>query len=195
MLRDASVSVGYIHVIGSSATFDTTNSYRASIAQLFASPGDTPVTAAQARHLSNFTSANRMNAIRGIQEFRFGFDFQRFPVSENFRFGIRDPGFNEPGSEAYIPSLRAFDLSRGGALFQFSGRGSGNLDSGFAQDKIRLGRLLLNLGLRFDRYSFLVEGNQGNQFQPRLGAAYILGATGTVLRASYNRITTVRLSL
>ena len=177
LLRDASVSLGYIHVIGSSATFDTTNSYRTSAAQLFGSPGDTPVTAAQARHLSNFTTANRMNILRGIHELRFGFDFQRFPMSENFSFGITDPGFNDPDSEGFIPSLGAFDLSRGGTLFQFSGKGSGNLYSGFFQDKMRLGNLLLNLGVRFDRYAFLVKGSQ---FQPRLGAAYTIPATGKI---------------
>jgi hypothetical protein len=185
LLRDASVSVGYIHVIGASATFDTTNSYRASVAQLFGSPGDTPVTAEQARHLSNFTSANRMNVVRGAHQVRFGFDFQHFPVSENFGFGITDPRFNAPGSGGYIESLLAYDLSRGGRLFYFSDRQAGNLYSGFAQDRIRLGNLLLSLGLRYDKYSFL---EKGNQLQPRVGVAYTIPATGTVLRASYNRI-------
>ena len=185
LLRDASVSVGYIHVIGTTATFDTTDSYRSSIAQLFGSPGDTPVTAAQARHLSNFTSANRLNVLRGRHQFRVGFDFQHFPVSENFSFGIADPHFNAPGSAGYIESLLAYDLSRGGRLFHFSDRQSGKLYSGFLQDRIRLGNLLLNLGLRYDDYSFLVAGNQ---LQPRIGVAYTIQASGTVLRASYNRI-------
>lgn len=183
-LRDASVSVGYIHVIGAAATFDTTNSYRTSVAQLYASPGDTPVTAAQARHLSNFTSANRMNVIRGRHEIRFGADYQHFPVSENFSFGVTDPSFNQPGAEDYIASLRPYDLSRGGGLFHFTGRESGNQYSAFVQDKIRAGAFLLSLGARVDHYSFLVEGSQ---FQPRLGAAYNIKRTGTVLRVSYNR--------
>ena len=185
VLRDAAVSLGYIHVLGSTATVDTTNSYRASIAQLFGSPGDTPVTAAQARHLSNFTSANRMNLIQGKHEFRFGFDYQRFPVSENFSFGITDSRFNQPETGGYIPSLFPFDLSRGGGLFQFSDKQSGNLYSGFLQDKVRLGQLLLSLGARYDKYSFLVKGSQ---LQPRVGIAYHIGRIGTVLRASYNRI-------
>ena len=185
VLRDAAVSVGYIHVIGSSATFATTNSYRTSIAQLLGSPGDTPVTAVQARHLSNVTSANRMNLIRGGHELHFGFDYQHFPVSENFSFGIHNSRFNEPGTDGYIASLLAFDLSRGGSLFHFSDKRSGNLYSGFLQDRIRLGPLLLSLGVRYDKYSFLVTGNQ---LQPRVGIAYTVGGLGTVLRASYNRI-------
>jgi outer membrane receptor for Fe3+-dicitrate len=48
-----------------------------------------------------------------------------------------------------------------------------------------LGRLLVSLGLRYDNYRFLT---QGNQLQPRVGLAFHLRETGTVLRASYNRI-------
>jgi hypothetical protein len=184
-LRDAAVSLGYIHVIGSAATFDTTTAYRTSVAQLFPSAGDTPVTAAQSRHLSNFTSASRLSLIRGRNDIRVGFDYQFFPVSEHFSFGITDPVFNQPGTAGYIPTLLPFDLSRGGAPFYFSDSQSGNLYSGFLQDKVRFGPMLLSLGLRYDKYSFLVRGNQ---LQPRLGLAYNIRATGTVLRASYNRI-------
>ena len=185
LLRDAAVSVGYIHVIGSSATFESVSSYRTSIAQLFPSPGDTPVTAAQARHLSNLTLAGRANVIRGAHELRFGAEYQHFPVSENFSFGITAPRFNAPEADGYIPTLAAFDLSRGGRLFHFGDRASGNQVSGFAQDKIKAGPVVLNLGLRFDRYAFLVKGNG---LQPRLGVAYTLPGSGTVLRASYNRL-------
>lgn len=184
-LADAAVSVGYIHVIGSAATFESVSSYRTSLAQLYPSAGDTPVTAAQARHLSNLTVANRMNVVRGRHEFRYGFDYQHFPVSENFTFGITHPHFNVPGSPGFIHTLLEFDLSRGGRLFDFSDRASGNLYSAFAQDKITAGPLVLNLGLRFDRYAFLVRGNG---WQPRLGLAYRLFGGKTVLRASYNRL-------
>lgn len=165
LLRDAAVSLGYVHVLGSSATIDSTASFRASHAQLFGSPGDTPVTAGQSRHLSNLTWANRFSWLRGRQEWRFGADVQHFPVSEDFTFAITNPP--------------------GGRSLQFSDKQAGNQYSGFMQDKLRLGQLLLNIGLRYDRYSFLVDGAQ---LQPRLGAAYNILSTGTVLRASYNRI-------
>lgn len=185
LLRDAAVSIGYIHVIGTAATFDSTASYRTSIAQLFPSAGDTPVTAAQARHLSNVTLANRLSWMRGRHDWRAGFDYQHFPVSENFSFGITAPEFNDPESEAFLPTLLDFDLSRGGRLFHFSDRASGNQYSGFVQDKVKLGPLVLNLGLRYDNYRFLVTGDQ---WQPRVGLAYHVRSTGTVFRASYNRI-------
>jgi hypothetical protein len=56
--------------------------------------------------------------------------------------------------------------------------------TGFAQDQVRLGRLSFGIGMRYDDYDFLVSGNQ---LQPRLGAAFHIRETGTVLRASYNR--------
>ncbi|MGH9628030.1 MAG: TonB-dependent receptor [Bryobacteraceae bacterium] len=183
-LRDFGASLGWLHVMDARSTFDTTVSYRTSIAQFFPSPGDTPVTAAQARHLSTLIMAARWNRVAGNHTIRAGVDFQHFPVSENFSFGVTDPEFNAPRSEKYIPTLTAHDLSRGGRLFEFSEKQSGNLYTAFAQDSIRLGRLLFSLGLRYDNYRFLT---QGNQLQPRVGLAFHLRETGTVLRASYNR--------
>jgi hypothetical protein len=52
------------------------------------------------------------------------------------------------------------------------------------QDRVRLNRLHLSLGVRYDDYRFLVRGSQ---VQPRLGVSFHLQETGTVLRASYNR--------
>jgi hypothetical protein len=184
LLRDFSASVGWLHTLSPRTTVDTTLSYRSAIAELFGSAGDTPVTAAQARHLTTVTLATRWNRHEGAQTIRAGFDYQHFPVSENFSFGITHPAFNSPDSDAYIPTLAAHDLSRGGRLFHYSGKASGSLYSGFAQDTVRLGRLTLTLGLRCDAYRFLASANQ---LQPRVGLAWHFRETGTVLRASYNR--------
>lgn len=185
LLRDAAASLGYVHVLGPAATFDLTASYRTAIAQLFPSPGDTPVTAAQARHLSNFTLANRLSWLSSRHEWRSGFDYQHFPLSENFSFAVTSPAFNDPASPDFLPTLLAFDLTRGGQWFHFSDRGAGNQYSGFVQDKVKLGPLVLQLGLRYDNYRFLVHDDQ---LQPRVGVSWHIARTGTVLRASYNRV-------
>ena len=183
-LRDAAVSLGWVRLISPSTTFDSTTSYRTTVAQLFPSPGDTPVTASLARHLSTFSTFNRFNILRGRHQWRVGFDYQYFPLSENFFFGITDPRFNPPGSRDFNPNLAPFDLTRGGHWFRFSDKGAGQLQTVFLQDRIKLGRFQVNLGGRYDRYRFLTVGSQ---LQPRLGVAYHLRETGTVLRASYNR--------
>ena len=185
VLRDFSVSAGWVRVLSPQSTVDSTVSYRTSVAQLFPSPGDTPVTASQARHLSTVTVLSRWNRIWGPHNVRAGFDYQHFPVSENFTFGVTDRLFNVSGSARFNPSLVQYDLTRGGRLFQFGGKAGGNFYSGFLQDGAQWGRLRLALGLRYDNYRFL---SQGNQLQPRVGMSFHVRETGTVLRASYNRL-------
>ena len=184
LLKDAAFSLGLVRLLSPTTTFDSTTSYRTTTAQLFPSAGDTPVTSSLARHLSTLATFNRLNVDRGRHNLRLGADYQRFPVSENFFFAFTDGGFNDPESPEFNPNLVPYDLTRGGDWFRFSGKDTGSLRTVFAQDRIRLGRLLVNLGARYDDYRFLVRGHQ---LQPRVGVAYHLNETGTVLRVSYNR--------
>jgi hypothetical protein len=157
-LRDYSVSTGWLHTIDSRSTIDVLASFRSADARLMPSAGDFPVTASQDRNASTFTLAGRWTREAGRHSWRAGADTQHFPIREHFTFGRDD--------------------------FRFAKSQAGSLHSGFAQDTIRLGRWTLTLGLRFDAYRFLVDGNQ---LQPRVGLAYHVRETGTVLRASYNR--------
>ncbi|MEZ5354668.1 MAG: TonB-dependent receptor [Bryobacteraceae bacterium] len=181
LLRDSAFWLGWLRTLGPNATFDTTAAWRTSIGQLFSSPGDTPVTADQSRHLSTGTVNANLNVIAAAHTWRGGVSWQHIPISEDFSFAITQPGFNDPLTR---PALAAHDLSRGGRRFVFSGKASGNLYSAHLQDNIRLGNWALALGMRYDAYRFLVNGYQ---WQPRLGIAYHLQPTRTVLRASYNR--------
>lgn len=183
-MTDGAVSLGWLRVVDSLTTIDTTVSWRTAEALLFPSPGDTPVTASQQRRLSTFTAGSRWNHVQGRHNWRAGFDIQRVPIQERFTFGITDADFNRPDSDDYVETLAAHDLTRGGSLFRFGERFTGGMYTGFVQDSIRLGRLQLSLGLRYDNYRYLVTGGQ---WQPRVGAAYHIEATNTVLRASYNR--------
>ncbi len=183
-LADVSAMFGWVRTLNAATTFDITASMRTANAELTPSLGDTPVTAEQSRRLTTYTWWNRYNAVRGSHTFKVGLDVQAFPVSEQFTFGITNAGFNAPGSEGYISTLHAFDLTRGGRLFRFQKSRTGAMYTGFAQDNVKWGRWVFSLGLRYDNYRFLVNGQQ---FQPRIGVAYHLRETGTVLRASYNR--------
>ncbi len=184
LLRDAAFWTGWVRTLGPSATFDLVAAYRTSVAQLFSSPGDTPVTADQARHLSTSTVAANLNSVRGGHTLRGGLIWQHIPLSEDFSFGITDPSYNDPASMDFRESLLPIDLSRGGRRFYFSEKNRGNFYGVHLQDTIKAGRFTLALGARYDAYRFLVNGYQ---FQPRLGLSYFLRETGTVLRASYNR--------
>lgn len=186
LLRDGAVSLGWVRTLDGRTTFDANFSARKAQSWLRPSAGDIPVTASQARQMSTVTAGARLNAVRGRHNIRTGFDIQRYPLSEHFTLGITSPSFNDPrDEESFNPNLLPHDLARGGRLFDFRARRSGGLYSGFVQDAVSLGRLNLSLGLRFDAYRFIVNGNQ---FQPRIGAAYHIRETGTVLRASYSRL-------
>ena len=184
LLDDTSFGFGYVRVLSPTATFETTTSYRDTTAQLRPSAGDTPVTASLERALATVSTFNRFHWQRRNHEIQIGLDAQRFPVSENFAFGITDSRLNAPDAPGFNPNLLPFDLTRGGGLFQFDERGAGSLYTGFVRDQIDWGPFVLDLGLRFDRYSMVVRGSQ---LQPRVGLAYHLRRTGTVFRASYNR--------
>ncbi|MBI2686230.1 MAG: TonB-dependent receptor [Acidobacteria bacterium] len=183
-MRDLSVSTAWVRTIDARSTLDATASYRTAIAELFSSPGDTPVTASQARHLSTFNLSVRYNRVSGIHNLRMGADLQRTPISEFFSFGITNPDFNDPAQDGYLPNLHPYDLSRGGRPFVFAGKLTGALHAGFLQDRVKWRRLTLSLGLRYDHYNFVTKGVQ---LQPRAGVAFHLKETGTVFRASYNR--------
>ncbi len=184
-MQDFSSALGWVHTINARSTYESNVSWRAASAQLYDSPADTPVRAAQARRLGTFTIANRYNRIAGRHTLRAGFDYQRFVPKEQFTFGITDAAFNQPGTESYNEALLPYDLSRGGSFFHFFDRKPGRLYSGYAQDSIKAGRFQFLLGLRYDNYELL---SHGIQWQPRVGVSFNLQETGTVFRASYNRL-------
>lgn len=84
----------------------------------------------------------------------------------------------------FSPGLAPFDLSRGGALFSFHDTANINQYAFYVQDEIKLGNFILTPGFRFDEYDGLVTKSGP---QPRLGIAYNLKPTATVLRVSYAR--------
>jgi len=183
-LRDLSLWIHWNRILSPSAAWESTLAYRTTVAQLFPSPGDIPVTAAQARHLSTLTFANRINKLAGRHTIRAGADIQYFPVSENFSMGITSALFNAPGTIGFNDGLLPYDLTHGGQMFVFTAKDAGVLASGFVQDSIHWGRFIFTPGLRYDSYRLLVAGRQ---LQPRVGVAFHVKETGTVLRASYNR--------
>jgi hypothetical protein len=183
-LEDFSAMAGWVRTLDSRSTFDSTASIRTATATLLPSEHDTPVTASQWRRLTTLTFWNRVNTLRGAHHLKAGLDYQHFPLNERFSFAVTDPLFNPPDSEDYIATLQAHDLTRGGQPFRFAKRAAGNLYTGFLQDSMRWRQFQFSLGLRYDNYRFLVNGNQ---IQPRLGLSYHMARTNTVLRVSYNR--------
>jgi hypothetical protein len=100
---------------------------------------------------------------------------------------------------AFSPLLGCYDLTRTAALPLSDGCPTGQSTSGiynfhghtdvkelslYVQDTITLKNWSFNVGLRGDVYNGLTSAGQA---EPRLGVAYNIKKTGTVLRASYAR--------
>jgi len=97
----------------------------------------------------------------------------------------------------FMPLLGCYDLTRTGTLpasdgcpnstsapYNFYGHANIRELALFAQDTITKGPWSFNLGLRGDVYNGITSANQ---VEPRLGIAYNVKATNTVLRISYAR--------
>jgi hypothetical protein len=97
----------------------------------------------------------------------------------------------------FIPLLACYDLTRTSPLpssdgcpnstsgeYGFYGHADIKEFAAYIQDAITIRNWTFNLGLRFDKYNGLTHAAQG---EPRLGVAYNLKPTHTVLRVSYAR--------
>ena len=91
---------------------------------------------------------------------------------------------NPDAVNPFSPALLPYDLTRGGRLFLFHSTGNINQYAVYFQDQITLGNLLLTVGFRGDTYNGLSDKTMP---EPRVGLAYHIKATGTVLRAAYAR--------
>jgi hypothetical protein len=84
----------------------------------------------------------------------------------------------------FNPTLLPYDLTRGGSYYTFSGHTDVKELALYLRDNITKGNWSLNLGLRGDFYNGLSTARQA---EPRVGAAYNIKKTNTILRASYAR--------
>ncbi|MGC2546169.1 MAG: TonB-dependent receptor, partial [Silvibacterium sp.] len=102
------------------------------------------------------------------------------------------PGYSDPsqctGANApnpnYLAVLAPYDLTRGGGYYNYYGHTDVKELALYAEDQIKAGNWLFNLGIRGDLYNGLTVARQA---EPRLGVAYSIKPTNTVLRISYAR--------
>ncbi len=84
----------------------------------------------------------------------------------------------------FDPTLLPYDLTRGGMPLLFHQTATINEVALFAQDTVTLGNWSLNLGFRTDIYRGLTSATLP---EPRVGVAYKIGPSNTVIRISYAR--------
>ena len=148
---------------------------------------------AQSRNLTNAGLRSDINYTKGIHNIKAGATYQQTFLNENDTLGIVDPNFLANtfgcpnGNAAPDPCavLTPFDLTAGGQSFAFHGHTDVKELALYLQDAITKGNWQVNLGIRGDFYNGLVTHNEA---EPRIGLAYNVKRTNTVLRASYARV-------
>ena len=156
-------------------------------------------TVAQDRTLTNSGLRSDLSYVKGIHNLKIGATYQQTFLNENDPLGIVDNGLlpsltDGNGAPCFVNNvalaspctdLLPFDLTRGGGLFTFRGHTDVKQLALYIQDQITKGSWSFNLGLRGDFYNGLTTHKEA---EPRLGIAYNIKRTNTVLRVSYARL-------
>jgi hypothetical protein len=163
---------------------------------------------AQVRSLVNTAVHADWSYDRGINNVKIGAQYGQTFLRESDALGIVDNIYNAPCMNAsgnplpgyaapsdclapgvlanpdFVAALAPYDLTRGGSLYDYLGRTDVKELALYAEDEIKTGPWDFNLGLREDVYNGLTDANQT---EPRLGVAYNVKPTTTVLGISYAR--------
>jgi Carboxypeptidase regulatory-like domain/TonB-dependent Receptor Plug Domain len=155
-------------------------------------------TVSQSRSLTNAGVLANVTYVKGIHNVKAGIDYRQTFLTENDNIGIVDPTFYPAAASFYscldangnpIPNtqcaaLKPYDLTQGGVLFPFHGHTDVKELALYIQDTISIRNWSFNLGIRGDLYNGLSIARQA---EPRLGIAYNIKPSNTILRVSYAR--------
>jgi len=163
---------------------------------------------AQSRTLLNTGIHSDLTYAKGIQNVKAGVQYEQTFLGEHDSLGVVDatynspcvdangtplPGYSDPAqctgggavaNPAYLPALGPYDFTRGGSYFTYSGHTDVKELALYIEDQIKAGNWNFNLGIRGDIYNGLAKASQA---EPRLGVAYNVKPTSTVLSVSYAR--------
>jgi hypothetical protein len=149
-------------------------------------------TVGQNRKLTNAGLRSDLSYVKGIHNLKLGAVYQQTFLDEQDALGIVDPTFlpslgcpngNPPPDPCAV--LPPYDLTTGGGLYTFNGHTDVKELALYVRDNITAGNWSLNLGLRGDFYNGLTTHKEA---EPRVGVAYNIKKTSTVLRVSYARV-------
>jgi hypothetical protein len=167
----------------------------------------------QDRSLTNAGLHSDLSYVKGVNNIKIGAVYQHTFLRENDSLGLINSTFNSPcvdtsgnslpgftsptqcakagfvsndpsAGGSYDSDLLPYDLTRGGKLYNFNGHTDVKEVALYAQDQITAGNWNFNVGLRGDFYNGLAITRQA---EPRVGMAYTIKQTNTVLRVSYAR--------
>lgn len=152
----------------------------------------------QSRRLTNAGVRSDISYVKGMHSFKAGATYAQTFLTENDSFGIVDPTLvpsltdasgnacqvNGVNLAAPCTTLAPYDMTAGGKYYFWRGHTDVKELGLYLQDTIAKNNWSINLGIRGDIYSGLTHATQA---EPRLGIAYNVKPTNTVLRVSYAR--------
>jgi hypothetical protein len=214
-IKTYNVAPTWTRLIGTNAVFtfggfartDQFNFYPSADPFADFSPGLQAQTIGQDRKLTNVGARSDISYVKGMHNIKAGITYQQWILTENDTLATVDPTFiglfnqydasGNPiaGTSCLDPSgnvvqvapcttLQSADLTHGGKAFLFHGHTDVKETSLYVQDTITKGNWSLNLGIRGDIYNGYVSDGQA---EPRVGVAYNIKPSNTVLRLSYAR--------
>jgi hypothetical protein len=172
---------------------------------------------AQSRSLTDAGVHMDFSYVKGINNIKVGANYSQTFLREHDSLGVVDPtynapcvddlvdndpqpGFSDPSQCAaaglasndpavnpngtYNAVLAPYDLTRSGGSYVYFGHTDVKELALYVEDQIKKGNWLFNVGIRGDLYNGLTTARQA---EPRLGLAYSIKQTNTVLRVSYAR--------
>ncbi|MDR3722907.1 MAG: TonB-dependent receptor [Terracidiphilus sp.] len=214
-IKTFNISPTYTHVIGSSAVLnlgafvrrDDYNYYPSKNPLADLGPIQTS-SIQQHRTLTNAALHSDISYAHGPHTFKAGAQYGQTFLRERDSLGIVSNTLNAPCVDAngnavagytwtancaffglqanpnYNSALAPYDFTRGGSYYRFRGQTDVKELALYVEDQIKAGNWLFNLGLREDVYNGLAKASQT---QPRIGIAYNVKPSATVLRVSYAR--------
>jgi len=197
------VSSNSVFTLGAFVRRDDYNYYPSSNPFADLAPSLQTETVGQDRRLTNAGLRSELAYVKGIHDVKAGAVYQQTFLDEHDALGIVDPTFlpsltDANGNPCYNPAtqqataspctdLLPHDLTQpgGGSLYHFDGHTDVKELALYVRDNITLGNWALNLGVRGDFYNGLVTHQE---VEPRLGVAYHVKPSNTILRVSYARV-------
>lgn len=162
----------------------------------------------QQRSLLNAGVRSDISYVKGIHNFKAGAVYEQTFLREHDNLGIVNPatnapcldisgnpvnGFTDPSqcaaagdqpNPSFDPDLLPYDLTRSGSYYPFFGHTDVKELAMYAEDQITAGNWVFQVGMRGDLYNGLTRERQA---EPRVGVAYNIKPSNTVLRVSYAR--------
>jgi len=171
--RSSNETIGilsYQHVFSSNVLGDFRLMSRDDSSALSSNPQSTPIIAGQQRSVREVYAKGSISIHHGLHEIKAGADMDYGSIHEQFNYAITDFSQFDPDTPPQ---------------FNFTGHGLDREQALYVQDLMRLGRLTLSAGLRWDHYYLVVDRNA---LSPRLGIAWYWPRADLVFHASYDRI-------